>query len=325
MRVALDAMGGDKAPEVNLQGARDAYRELGIEVMLVGKPEVVGPQEGIQEGVQAVHASQVIEMHDHPAAAVRSKRDSSIVVGLRLVKDGRADAFVSAGNSGAVMAAALLVLGRPPGIDRPAIGTVIPTLEGRTLMLDAGANADVRPHQLLQFAQMGSAYVSALSDTIAATIGLLSNGEEETKGNALTLEAHALLKASGLNFIGNVEGRDILRGTADVVVTDGFTGNIALKSIEGTAELLQQVLRQEVTRGLRNKLAARALRPAFRRVAARLDYSEVGGAPLLGVNGPVFISHGRSNANAIKNALRVASEAATHDMVGAISKAVPPD
>jgi glycerol-3-phosphate acyltransferase PlsX len=317
-------MGGDKAPEVTIQGAKDARRELGIDVLLVGKPDVVGPVAG-HEGIEAVHASEVIEMHDHPATTVRSKKDSSIVVGMRLLKEGRADAFVSAGNSGAVMAAALLVLGRARGIDRPAIGTVIPTIDGHTLMLDAGANADVRPAHLLQFARMGSVYISALSDTPAPSVGLLSNGEEETKGNALTLEAHALLRESGLNFIGNVEGRDIPRGTADIVVTDGFTGNVALKSIEGTAELLQHVLRAELTRGVRNKLAALALRGAFKRVAARLDYSEVGGAPLLGVNGAVFISHGRSNANAIKNALRVANEAARHDIVGAINKASPTD
>ena len=322
--MALDAMGGDKAPDVTVQGAVDAARQLGVEVTLAGTPEALRRDAWDERGelpIEVVHASETIEMHDHPAAAVRSKKDSSIVVGLRLVKEGRADAFVSAGNSGAVMAAALLVLGRGRGIDRPAIGTVIPTLRGRTLLLDAGANADVRPQHMVQFAHMGSIYAAALSDIQEPSVGLLSNGEEETKGNALVLEAHTLLKGAGLNFLGNVEGRDIPRGTADVVVTDGFTGNVALKSIEGTAELLQQLIREEVTRGLRNKLAALALRRAVKRVGARLDYSEVGGAPLLGVNGTVFISHGRSSSNAIKNALRVAAEAAKHDIVGAINNA----
>lgn len=324
MRIALDAMGGDNAPNVTVGGALAAAQELGVQTLLVGRQEVLTAQLGPDAAklpVEIVHAPDTIEMHDHPAQAVRAKKESSIVVGLRLLKDGQADAFVSAGNSGAVMAASLLVLGRAPGIDRPAIGTVIPTLSGHTLLLDAGANVDVRAQNMLQFARMGSVYVNTLTQTDKATVGLLSNGEEESKGNALTLEAHTLLRNSGLNFVGNVEGRDITRGTVDVVVTDGFTGNVALKSIEGTAELIQQLLREEITRGLRNKLAALALRRAFRRVRARLDYSEVGGAPLLGVNGTVFISHGRSSANAIKNALRVANEAAEHDIVGAINNA----
>lgn len=324
MRIALDAMGGDSAPRVTVQGAVDAARELGTEILLVGREDTIRRELGDNVNglpIEVVHATTTIEMHDHPANAVRSKKDSSIVVGMRLVKEGRADAFVSAGNSGAVMAAALLVLGRSEGIDRPAIGTVIPTRRGRTLLLDAGANSDVRPQHLLQFARMGSAFTATVQHVSQPSIGLLSNGEEETKGNALTLETHALLRESGLNFVGNVEGRDIPRGTADVVVTDGFTGNVALKSIEGTAELLQDLIREEVTRGLRNKLAALALKKAFKRVGARLDYAQIGGAPLLGVNGVVFISHGRSNSTAIKNAVRVANEAAEQDIVGAINRA----
>lgn len=327
MRIALDAMGGDSAPGVTVQGAVDAARELGTEILLVGREDTIRQELGENGNglpIEVVHAATTIEMHDHPANAVRSKKDSSIVVGMRLVKEGRADAFVSAGNSGAVMAAALLVLGRSEGIDRPAIGTVIPTRKGRTLLLDAGANSDVRPQHLLQFARMGGAFTSTVQHVSQPSIGLLSNGEEESKGNALTLEAHALFRDSGLNFVGNVEGRDIPRGTADVVVTDGFTGNVALKSIEGTAELLQDLIREEVTRGLRNKLAALALKKAFKRVGARLDYAQIGGAPLLGVNGVVFISHGRSNSTAIKNAVRVANEAAEQDIVGAINRASTP-
>ncbi|MDQ3855923.1 MAG: phosphate acyltransferase PlsX [Chloroflexota bacterium] len=327
MRIALDAMGGDRAPDVTVQGALDAYRELGIETVLVGQQEVLRKRLEAAGGaprMEIVDATEVIGMDEHPAAAVRRKKHSSIVVGVRLVKEGRADAFLSAGNSGAIMAAALLVLGRCRGVDRPCIGTPIPTLRGTTLLVDAGAITDPRPENLLEWARMGSIYMSALQQGAAVTVGLLSNGEEETKGNALTLEAHALLKTSGFSFHGNVEGRDILRGTVDVVVTDGFTGNVALKTIEGTAETLRRIIREEVTRGVVSKAAALVLRPAFARVGKRLDYAEVGGAPLLGVNGTVFISHGRSNANAIKNALRVAREAAQHDVAGAISTAAPP-
>ncbi len=324
LRIALDAMGGDLAPEVTVQGAVEAVQELGIEVLLVGAEEALQKELQKQTSpppLEVIHAPDTIEMHEHPAAAVRSKKNSSIVVGMRLVKEGRADALVSAGNSGAVMAAALLVLGRARGIERPAIGAIIPTRTGRTLLVDAGANADVRPPHLLQFARMGSIYTSALQGVERPTVGLLSNGEEATKGSALTLEVHTLLQNSDLNFVGNVEGRDIPRGTADVVVTDGFTGNVALKSIEGTAELLLALIREEITRGLRNKLAALALKKAFKRVGTRLDYAEIGGAPLLGVNGTVLISHGRSTATAIRNALRVANEAASQDIVGAINNA----
>lgn len=324
MRIALDAMGGDKAPGVTVAGALDAARELGIEVYLVGDEAVLARELGDQARglpVDIVHASEVIEMREHPATAVRRKKDSSIVVGVRLLKEGRADAFVSAGNTGAVMAAALFVLGRCPGIDRPAIGSVIPTANGRTLLIDAGANTDPRPENLLQSARMGSIYVSAVTGIERPAVGLLSNGEEETKGNALTLEAHALLRESELNFKGNVEGRDIPRGAVDVVVADGFTGNVALKTVEGVAEMLFGLIRAEVTRDARNQLGALILRPAFRRVARRLDYSEIGGSPLLGVNGNAFICHGRSNANAIKNALRVAREAVDGNILAAIQQA----
>ena len=318
----MDAMGGDHAPQETVRGALGAARELGIEVVLVGKEDSIRQQLG-QEArklpIGVVHASEVIEMGEHPATAVRRKKDSSIVVGTRLVKDGRVDAFLSAGNTGAVMAAALLVLGRVPGIDRPAIGSLIPTPRGYTLLIDAGANADVRPHHLVQFARMGAAYMTARGIR-QPSVGLLSNGEEDTKGNTLTIEAHALLRESGLPFHGNVEGRDVVRGGVDVVATDGFTGNVALKAMEGTAGVLMGLIREEVTRGVRNRLAALALRPALRKVRARLDPDEIGSSPLLGVNGTVFIAHGSSNALAIKNGLATVRDATRQDLLGAIRR-----
>lgn len=323
MRIALDAMGGDKAPEPIVEGAVQAARELGLDIVLVGREEAISAQvaeSGQQARLEIVHAPEVIEMDDHPAMAIRRKKNSSMLVGMRLIKDGRADAFVSAGNSGAVMAGALMVLGRCSGISRPAISALLPTLTGHSLLIDAGANTDVHPDNLVQFARMGSIYMSAVMGIHSPKVGLLSNGEEETKGTALTLESYPLLRDSGLNFIGNVEGRDITRGEVDVIATDGFTGNIALKAMEGASELILSILREEITRGVRDKLGALALMPAFRRIRSRLDPSEFGGAPLLGINGVVLIAHGRSDAKAIRNALRLARDAAQQDIVSAINR-----
>lgn len=324
MRIALDAMGGDNAPGPIIEGALDAARDLGIHVLLVGRQDAISDQisaRGRGLPVELVHASEVIEMGDTPATAVRRKKDASMLVAMRLVRDGRADAFVSAGNSGAVMAAALMVLGRCNGVDRPAIGAAVPTQKGFSLIVDAGANADSRPANLLQFARMGSIYMSAVFNLSSPTVGLLSNGEEDSKGNTLAQETFPLLKNSGLNFVGNVEGREINQGKVDVTVTDGFTGNVVLKTMEGTAELVLKVTREEVTRSLRDKLGAALLLPAFKRVQSRLDPHEVGGAPLLGVNGVVLVAHGRSDARAIRNALRVAGEAAGHGIIQAIDSA----
>ncbi len=325
MRIAVDVMGGDHAPQVNVDGALNAARQPGMEVVLVGQEDAIRRELGARKQTRSfeiIHAPEVIEMDDHPATSVRRKKESSIVVGMRLVKDGRADAFFSAGNTGAMMAAALLVLGRISGVDRPAIGSLIPTPRGRTLLIDAGANADVRPENLLQFGLMGAKYMELATGKGPASVGLLSNGEEDTKGNAITLEAHALLRESGLSFHGNVEGRDIPKGTVDVVVADGFAGNVALKAMEGTARMLTDLIREQVTRGARNKLAALALRPAFRAVARKLDPNEIGGSPLLGVRGVVFIGHGSSNALAVARALSAAKEAAGQDLVTAIGQAV---
>ncbi len=325
-RIALDAMGGDYAPAAVVEGAVVAAREFGVEVALTGREEVVLQElakhdtSGLR--LPVVNAEEVVGMEEHAAATVRQKRRSSIAAGIGMVREGRADAFVSAGNSGAVMAAALFGLGRIEGIDRPAIGTVYPMMTGKCFLIDVGANADCKPEYLVQFAVMGSAYMERVLGVDRPRIGLLSNGEEETKGNALVQGCHPLLKASHLNFIGNVEGKDIPHGAADVVVSDGFAGNVVIKLSEGLASALFDILKKELTADFVSKLAALALKPAFRRVKRRLDYAEYGGAPLLGVNGVVIIAHGRSNPLAIKNAIRVAKLAVDQQLVETIKAGV---
>jgi len=320
--IALDAMGGDYAPTEIVKGAVMAARELRIRVDLVGRPELIAAclgQHGAKpESVTIVPASEVIGMDEHPAQAARHRKDSSIVVGLRLVKQGEADAFVSAGNTGAVMAAAIMYLGRVRGIERPSLVALMP-LGGRlTVFLDVGANADCKPLYLLQFAQMAAAYMERVWKVERPRVALLNIGEEESKGNALAQEAYALLIGSGLNFIGNVEGRDIASGTADVIVTDGFTGNVVVKTMEGMAEFIQGQLRKAITSRPWYLPAAAMLMPAFQGLRKKTDYREYGAGPLLGVNGLVFIGHGRSDARAIFSALRVAREAAQSGMLEAI-------
>ena len=326
VRIALDAMGGDFAPAVVVEGAVAAARELDVEVVLVGPEETVKTELARHNtsglGLPIVHAEEVVGMEEHAAATVRQKPNSSIAVGIALVKRGEASAFVSAGNSGAVMAAALFGLGRTPGVERPAIGTVYPTSTGRCFVVDVGANADCKPEYMLQFGIMGSAFVERVLGVERPRVGLLSNGEESTKGNALVQAAHPLLRASNLNFVGNVEGKDIPRGMADVVVTDGFSGNIVIKLSEGVGGTILDILKTELTAKLTYKLAALVLRPAFQQVKRRMDYAEYGGANLLGVNGPVVIAHGRSNALAIKNALRVAKQSVDQKLVEAIRSGI---
>lgn len=326
MKIALDAMGGDHAPAEVVKGAMESAREHGIEVVLVGQQEAIKAKLASYDqqslNLNIVNASQVVEMGDHPAMAIRQKRESSIVVGMNLLKEGKVSAFVSAGNSGAVMAAALLILGGVKEVERPAIGTVFPTSSGKAFLLDVGANVDCKPVHLVQFAHMGSLYMERVFGIERPRIALLSNGEEETKGNQLVREAYKLLKMSNLNFIGNIEGKDIPKGVADVVVCDGFTGNVVVKVTEGLSEMLFDSLRQALTRQLHFKVAASILRPAFSDVRKRLDYTEYGGAPLLGVNGTVIIAHGRSDAKAIKNALRVAKQAVEQDVLGALKSKV---
>jgi glycerol-3-phosphate acyltransferase PlsX len=316
VRVALDAMGGDKAPAETVLGAVQAAREYNIGVYLVGREKSIQAELAKHDtsglDLPIIHTDEVIEMDDHPANAVRTKKNASMTIALQQVRDGNALGAVSAGNSGAMMAASLFTLKRLPGVSRPALGGVFPTKTGTCLVIDLGANADCKPEYLQQFALMGSIYMERIFHINTPRVGLLANGEEETKGNQLVIETHQLLKASattlGLNFIGNVEGRDIPTGDVDVVVCDGFVGNIVLKLSEGLSETLIGLIREQMTSTMMSKLAAAVLRPGLRKVFKRLDYAEYGGVPLLGIDGSAIVAHGRSNAKAIKNALRVARQ-----------------
>ncbi len=309
-------MGGDHAPSTVVEGAVLAAIELNAEIILVGDQEEVGqalrhyPSRGLS--ISIVHAPQKVRMDDPPSLVVRKKRESSIWIATELVKKKEAVAVISAGNTGASMATALFILGPIPGVERPAIATSLPTLRGTSLLIDVGANVDCKPQQLLQFAIMGQIYAKEVMGIAQPKVGLLSIGEEDTKGNELTKEAFKLIKASTVNFIGNVEGRDIYAGTADVVVCDGFIGNVALKLSEGLADAMIQLLKREIMTSYLAKLGALLLKPCFKRFRKKIDYAEYGGAPLLGVDGISIICHGRSSAKAIKNAVRMAMEASVH-------------
>ena len=313
MKIVVDAMGGDFAPDAVIKGAVAAVEEYGWEVILVGDEQrlktilVKAKYHGDRISVQ--HAGEVIEMHESPAASVRKKRDSSIVVGINMVNEGRADAFFSAGNTGAVVCAATLGLGLLPGVERPGIAIITQTLKGISLVVDVGANIDAKPVHLLQYGIMGTAYLQNIFGVVNPSVGLLNVGEEETKGTDFVKETYELLSKSRLNFIGNVEGKALFSGKCDVVVCDGFVGNVALKVTEGTAEAIQVFLKRHLLRtSLAGKIGILLLKGTFEKFKKELDYSEYGGAPLLGVNGSVIIGHGRSNAKAIKNAIRVAGE-----------------
>ncbi len=323
MSIALDAMGGDRAPAEPVAGAVLAARELGLPVTLVGPEAVVAAELARHDHhrlpIDVVDAPEVIDMADHPAQAVRRQPRASMNVAVRLVRDGKAGGFVSAGNTGAAMVAALFGLGRLPGVERPALATVFPTARGHALILDVGANADCRPEHLQQFAVMGERYARLILGVARPRVGLLSNGEEETKGNRLVQEAHPLVKASDLNFVGNVEGKDVPRGLADVVVCDGFTGNVLIKFAEGIGEFTFDLLRDEIGRSRVGVLGALLLRPAFRRIKRRVDYQEYGGAPLLGVRGVVIVAHGRSTARALCNAIRVAQQSVEAELPRALA------
>ncbi len=314
MRIVLDAMGGDNAPHIPVRGAIQAARDYGINVILVGsKPDLnreLNRYSFPADRIEVVDATDSVPMEEQPSRALKRK-NSSIHVGMRLVKEGQADAFVSAGNTGAVMAISLFILGRLKGIERPAISTILPNLKSQTFLLDVGANVDCKPNHLLQFAIMGEAYAKYVLREENPRIGLLNIGEEEGKGNELTKEAYRLLKRAsklGLNFKGNAEGRDIYSGKFDVIVCDGFVGNVALKLSESLAKILAKLLKEEIEKHFISKLGAVTLKPAIKSFKKRIDYAEWGGAPLLGVKAPVIISHGSSNAKAIKNAIRVASQ-----------------
>jgi glycerol-3-phosphate acyltransferase PlsX len=324
MRVVLDAMGGDHAPSVNVEGAVETVNECeDVNVILVGDESLI-QKELRNKRYQAnrisiVHSTQVVEMQESPIVAIRKKKDSSIRVGIGLVKAGRADAFVSAGHSGVVMGTSLLILGTAKVVDRPAIATLMPTLKDTFVMLDVGATVDCNPQNLLQFALMGSTYCRLLLGRPDPKVALLSIGEEDIKGNEVTKEAFKLIKKSQLNFIGNIEGKDIFSGMADVVVCDGFIGNIALKISEGLAETILKMLKREISSVSTGRIGYLMMKPAIKNFKKKTDYDEYGGAPLLGINGTSIISHGRSSSKAIKNALRVAADFAAKRVYEAIS------
>jgi len=314
--IALDAMGGDHAPASVVEGAIMASREYSHDLVLVGRKEAVGPElerHGIPaagNGRITVHdARDVIEMHESPAIALRQKKHSSVRVACHLVREGAAQGMISAGNTGAVMVTAKVVMGTLHGIDRPAVMAVLPNLRGLSVWLDVGANIDPRPEHLMQFAVMGQIYSKKILGVENPRVGILSVGAEETKGNAVTREVLRQLRGASMNFIGNVEGRDIFNGRADVIISDGFTGNVSLKAIESVAEMLAVLLRQEIRSTWSARLGYLFARGAFRRFKKKIDYAEYGGMPLLGVRGSAIICHGRSSPRAIKNAIRVAAEA----------------
>lgn len=312
MRIALDAMGGDYAPGEIIKGAVKAAQAYPrMEIILVGQSARINPLlANILKNISVQEASEVIGMDEHPAQAVRKKKDSSIVVATRLVKEKKADAVVSAGSTGAQMASALLGLGRVKGVERPGIATVLPTLAGGKLVLDVGANPDAKPEHLLQYAQMGSIYAHHIMGIENPRIALLNIGTEESKGNELTQHAYPLLQASSLNFSGNIEGRDVPYGRADVVVCDGFVGNVVLKTAEGLAGALFELIKNKITSTPVRKLGALAVKPGLKEIARMMDYAEYGGSPLLGVNGISIVCHGSSKEKAIFNAIRVAGECA---------------
>jgi glycerol-3-phosphate acyltransferase PlsX len=312
--IALDAMGSDRAPKPEVEGAIQAARQYGMRVLLVGPREIVQPELDRHSAarrlpIEIVHASEYITMDDK-VEAIRAKRDNSMRVGLRLVREGHAHGFVTAGNTGAAMATAKIVLGAVPGVDRPALAAVFPTAPGNpAMLLDVGANVDCTAKNLEQFAVMGDVYFRAMFGRRSAPrVGLLSIGEEESKGNDLTREAFQLLKHLPLNFVGNVEGRDLYNGQVDVIVADGFVGNVALKISEGVANLVRTALKESLKATITRQVGALLSRSAFIDFKKRLDHTEYGGAPLLGVKGVCIITHGSSNANAMKNAVRVAAE-----------------
>ncbi|MEK3808968.1 phosphate acyltransferase PlsX [Bacillus sp. FSL H8-0547] len=324
MKIAIDAMGGDNAPKAIVEGAMKAVSLFSdINITLYGKEPLIKEYLTNHERISIVHTDTVIEATDEPVRAVRRKKDASMVLMANAVKEGEADACISAGNTGALMTAGLFVVGRIEGIERPALAPTLPTIEGNGfLMLDVGANADAKPEQLLQYAIMGSIYANKVRGIEKPRVGLLNVGTEEKKGNELTKAAYQLLKGSDLHFIGNVEARDLLDGIADVIVTDGFTGNVALKTIEGTALSVFKMLKSALTSNLQSKLAAAVLKPKLKVIKGKLDYSEYGGAGLFGLKAPVIKAHGSSDPNAVYNAIRQAREMVSNDVTGTIRHSV---
>jgi len=312
MKIAVDAMGGDNAPQVEVAGAVSAAREHAVSIVLVGDKERLTAELAKHDvrglDISIHHASEVVGMHDSASDAIRKKKDSSVRVAFELLKAGMVDAVVSAGNSGATMAAGMVVMKRMSGIDRPAIAQVFPTLTGHTVVLDIGGNVDCKPMHLMQFAIMGEVYARHILGIKQPKVGLLSNGEEDSKGNDLTRETSLILRNGAFDYAGYIEGRDIFAGKVDVVVCDGFVGNIVLKLSEGLAEAVGTMLKEEIKKSIIYKLGYLLSRPAFARFKKKVDYAEYGGAPLLGINGVGMICHGGSNVKAIKNAIRFAAD-----------------
>lgn len=312
IKIAVDSMGSDNAPYSEIEGAIEAARAYDVHVVLVGREELLSPilkkSGGAGLPIDICNATEVIAMDESPALAIRKKKDSSMRVAAKLVRDNGASGLVSAGNTGAAMATSKMVFGMVPGVDRPALAAILPTLTGHAVLLDVGANVACKPHHLVQFAVMGHLFSKIIVGVDSPRVGLMSVGEEESKGNDLTREVHRALKQLRFNFIGNVEGRDIYNGRADVIVCDGFTGNVALKTSEGLIEAILKLLKTELSRNLQAKMGALLSKQSFKRLKKRLDYSEYGGALLLGLRGVSVICHGRSSSNAIKNAIRVAKE-----------------
>jgi glycerol-3-phosphate acyltransferase PlsX len=320
MKIAVDAMGGDNAPHAIVAGAVQAAKEYGVGIILVGIEQSIQAELKKHTHAQSLpieirNATEVVDMLDSPVTVFRRKKDSSIRVANELVKSGEAVAVISAGHSGAAMATSLFVMGSLEGVERPAIATFMPTMKGTSIILDVGANVDCKPNHLLQFAIMGEVYAKYVLKNPNPRVGLLSIGEEATKGNELTKEAFKLLTETSLNFIGNVEGRDVMSGNADVVVCDGFIGNVVLKLSEAVAEAIGLMIRENIGDNLIKKLGYVMMRPVFRALKRRVDYAEYGGMPLIGINGISIISHGRSSAQAIKNAIRVAAELAKSEAI----------
>lgn len=324
MQIAVDVMGGDHAPDEIIKGAVESISEIEGKILLVGPEDVI--EEKLKDytynlnRLEIIDAPDVIEMDETPAKAVRQKTDSSIAVGVRLVRSGKADALVSAGSTGAVMAGSLLKLGRIKGVKRPAIATVMPALEGETLVLDVGANVDSTPENMVQYALMGNIYAEQILHKSKPEVGLLSIGEEAKKGNELTKKTYQLLKELDINFIGNVEGRDIFTTACDVVVCDGFVGNTILKTAEGLGKAVFEMMKEELEASLTAKLGSWFMKSGLKRLKKKMDYAEYGGAPLLGVNGVVIIGHGSSKNKAVKNAINVACESVERQVLDQIKE-----
>lgn len=330
MKIAVDGMGGDNAPAAIVEGVVHAANEVDCGIVIVGEEKKIEAElkryAPVPSNISIQHASEVIQMHDPPAVSIRKKKDSSISVSVRLAKEGKVNAIVSAGNTGAVVCATTLQLGVLPGIERPGIAIVLPTMTGISLLIDVGANIDAKPHQLLHYAIMGAVYSKDILGKPSPSVGLLNVGEEESKGTDFIKETFKLISHSSLNFVGNVEGRDIFNGSTDVIVCDGFIGNVVLKVAESLGETIGSMLKRQLSKSIWTKLGGLLSKSAFTALKKEIDYSEYGGAPLLGINGTCIISHGGSSGKAIKNAIRVAKESVerkvNHDIMEGVNKAV---